>query len=274
MRGFEALSRFPAIDDSEGPRRTDLPMANGTCRLARTTKKRRPLRPPQSPALILEFEESMIVRLSHLGPLGQTLVVFQQPVPSRHIFDNALILLDCLGNADPASVAFTQHEDKKLRAGGLDLPPDSGDRLLSLRQPPDVVFKIGIGDAFLAAYLSPDGYPGLDHARFASGDQGMPPGERLATRQTAIGAAIRQPVELAGILRRQPHAVAHPLGSIGVVTASAGLEIEQLAGEIGEVDLARILILELDKTAAPAAVAQAFPFRVRHLGEFLRLQKG
>ena len=58
---------------------------------------------------------------------------------------------------------------------------------------------------------------------------------------------------------------------VAVVRALARSEIEQLAGEPGDGDFAGILILELDQTALPAAVAERFPFVRRHVVEGLAL---
>ena len=46
-----------------------------------------------------------------------------------------------------------------------------------------------------------------------------------------------------------------------IVAAAAALLVEQFAGDAGVVDRARVLVLELDQTAASAAVAELFPLR-------------
>ena len=58
---------------------------------------------------------------------------------------------------------------------------------------------------------------------------------------------------------------------VAIVRALARSEVEQLAGEPGDGDIAGVLILELDQAALPAAVAKRFPFLRRHFMEGLLL---
>src|SRR5437660_42642 len=92
----------------------------------------------------------------------------------------------------------------------------------------------------------------------------MPPIEIAALGDEAIAAARRQPVEGVNIGWRQADAVRNLVGAVWIVLAGTGAGLEQAAGDMGEVDLAGILVLELLQAAARAAVAQAFPFGVRH----------
>ena len=85
----------------------------------------------------------------------------------------------------------------------------------------------------------------------------------------AVGAGRRQPVEFREVVGGQAHAVMHPRGPICVVAAAAACAVEQAATDIGEVDGAVVLVLELDQAAAAAAVTQALPFRIIQLGERL-----
>src|SRR5262245_51105607 len=73
----------------------------------------------------------------------------------------------------------------RLQVAGL------GCRLPRLRQLPYVIFKLRLGNAFLRAYVAFDRYSRFNHACLAPGDQGMPPGERLATGQATIRATFR-----------------------------------------------------------------------------------
>src|SRR3954453_7159386 len=93
----------------------------------------------------------------------------------------------------------------------------------------------------------------------------MPPIEVTAFRDELVAAARRQPIQGADIGRSQADAVRNLVGTIRIVLAAAGHPIEQLAADMGEVDVAGALFLELVQAAAAAAVAQALPFGPRHL---------
>jgi hypothetical protein len=67
--------------------------------------------------LILEFEESIAVRLSYLGPSGQPAVIIQQLVPTQDIFDNSLILLNLSAATAVGQCDFLATETKKLATG-------------------------------------------------------------------------------------------------------------------------------------------------------------
>src|SRR4051795_8439832 len=93
----------------------------------------------------------------------------------------------------------------------------------------------------------------------------MPPIEVAPFRDELVAAARRQPVQGADIGGGQANTVRNLVGTIRVVLAAAGRTIEQLAADMGEIDVAGALFLELVQAAAAAAVAQAFPFGPRHL---------
>src|SRR5689334_12024255 len=93
----------------------------------------------------------------------------------------------------------------------------------------------------------------------------MPPIEVASFGDELVAAARRQPVEGADVFRREANAIGHLLRPIRVVLAGAGTRIEQLAADMGEIDLAGIFLFELFQAAAPAAVTQALPFGVGHL---------
>jgi len=80
-------------------------------------------------------------------------------------------------------------------------------------------------------------------------DQRMPPIEIAALGDQFVAAARRQPVQGADVFGRQPDAVRNLGRTIRVVLAGAGARIEQFAGDMGEIDLAGILILELFQAA-------------------------
>src|ERR1700743_1080983 len=94
------------------------------------------------------------------------------------------------------------------------------------------------------------------------GNQWMPPIEVAAFRYETIAAAWRQPVQRADIGRSQSDAIGNLVGTMRIIPASAETCIQKLAGNVSEIDFAGILVLKLLQTAARAAVAQAFPFRV------------
>lgn len=105
------------------------------------------------------------------------------------------------------------------------------------------------------------------HRVGAAGNEGMPPGEFLPVRHQPVGAGRRQPGDRAHVLRRQPHAVVHRLQPVRIVGTAAGAGIEEAAADGREVDVARVLVLELGQAALAAAVAQRFPLRGGHLLE-------
>ena len=102
-------------------------------------------------------------------------------------------------------------------------------------------------------------WPGLVNRLAAAGDEIVPLGQRRPPsaggrrRSTAAIPARRAwPVEL--------DAIGDQLLAVGIIGALAGAAIEQLAGDIGREQLAGVVILELVQAAAPATVAQRFPF--------------
>jgi site-specific recombinase XerD len=69
-----------------------------------------------------------------------------------------------------------------------------------------------------------------------------------------------------GQMRGQPHAIRHLAAAVLVIGAARAAQVQQLAGDIGHVDVAGVLILHLVEAALAATVAQRFPF--------LALQRG
>src|SRR5258708_32753117 len=70
-------------------------------------------------------------------------------------------------------------------------------------------------------------------------------------------------------MRGEPDAGGKVVGTVLVVLAGAQARIEQFAGDVGEIDLAGILVLELLQAAAGAAVPQARPLGAGHLPQRL-----
>jgi hypothetical protein len=52
----------------------------------------------------------------------------------------------------------------------------------------------------------------------------------------------------------------HPAAPVRIIGAAAGLCVEELTGDVGQVNFSALLVFELDKAAAPASVAKTFPF--------------
>ena len=111
------------------------------------------------------------------------------------------------------------------------------------------------------------GDAGLMHGLRIAGDERMPPIEVAALGHEPIGAGGRQPAPVAGVLGRDALAIVHAARAMGIVGAAAGLAIEEPAGDVGIIDAGGVFVLELDQTAARAAVAQALPFGAGHFRE-------
>ena len=84
---------------------------------------------------------------------------------------------------------------------------------------------------------------------------GCQSGRSSSLGHQSIGAGDRKPAQLTHHVRRQPHAIGNTLVTARIVDASARLAVEQLAADIGEMNFARVFVLELDEAAAAAAVA-------------------
>jgi len=132
----------------------------------------------------------------------------------------------------------------------------------------DAVFERFVGHVvFGIAHASAHRDARLVHGVGIARDERMPPVKVLALVELAVGAGGRQPFDLVHHLGGEPHAIVDLFAPMSVIAAAAALAIEQPAADVGEIGRRRVLVLELDEAAAAAAVAQAFPFRVGHLGE-------
>src|SRR5690606_31684087 len=65
-------------------------------------------------------------------------------------------------------------------------------------------------------------------------------------------------------------AVRHAPPAVAVVRAAAALLVQQLAGDVGVVDDAGVLVLELDQTASATSIAQRFELDPAHFVQALR----
>src|SRR5215475_3005405 len=93
------------------------------------------------------------------------------------------------------------------------------------------------------------------HALGRAGDQRMPPIKVAALRQQTICTSWRQPGDLADIVRREAYAIGDFGAAVLVIAAAAGLGVEETAADIGVIDAAGVLVLQLVEAAAPAPVA-------------------
>lgn len=91
----------------------------------------------------------------------------------------------------------------------------------------------------------------------------MPPGEVSALRDQTVSTSRRQPLEAPHLVWSQSDAIAHLAAAMDIIGTAAGPGVEELASNIGEINVAAILVLQLDETAAAASIAQALPFRRR-----------
>jgi hypothetical protein len=134
-----------------------------------------------------------------------------------------------------------------------------------------VIEKLGQGEVlFAAGDAVSHRNPGLVHRLGISRFQRMPPGQIAALGDETVGASRRQPRQLGHVAGREPDAVGHLGLAVVVIAAPAGAGIKQRAANVGVMDGAALLVLELDETAAGAAVTEALPFRRRHLAKALR----
>ena len=88
----------------------------------------------------------------------------------------------------------------------------------------------------------------------------MPPGKIAALGNQPVGAGRRQPAEASHRSRGQFDAIVHLAAAVRIIGTAAGPRVEELAGDVGEMNFAAILVFQLDKTAAAASIAQTFPF--------------
>lgn len=93
-----------------------------------------------------------------------------------------------------------------------------------------------------------------------SGHKRMPPGKVTPFGDEPVGAGGRKPVELSNLGRGELDAIPDLLGAAGIIHAPAGACVKKLTGYAREMDPSAVFILEFDKAAASAAVAEAFPF--------------
>ena len=106
---------------------------------------------------------------------------------------------------------------------------------------------------------------GLVHRFGRTGHERVPPGEPTSLGQPSIGAGAWQPADLAQFGRRDHNAIGHTRMPICVVAALARADVEKVASDLGDIDRAGVLLLDLEQAALPAAVAEGLPLVRRHL---------
>src|SRR5215475_5833546 len=92
----------------------------------------------------------------------------------------------------------------------------------------------------------------------------MPPFKIAALCQAPVGARLWQPPDLAHGLRADNNAVGHSRVAGSVLAAAAGAQVEKATSELGQEDLAAVLVFHLEQATLAAAVAERFPLSTRH----------
>jgi len=140
--------------------------------------------------------------------------------------------------------------------------PDAFDKMI-LERPCDIFADRPADDRLARAV----------HRLAITADEIMPVGQRFALGAQAIGAALRQPLEVVDLCLGQCQAVGNMAAAVLVIAAARSGKVEQAARDIGGIDAARILILQLVQAAFAAAVAQSLPLPGVEAGE-RRFPKG
>jgi len=112
-----------------------------------------------------------------------------------------------------------------------------------------------------------DGHSSLMDAFRIARQQGMPRGKILALEPQPIGAAWRKPPDLGEPCQRQSYTIGHEGPASFIMRATTTASIQQSASDAGMMNFSRVLILQLDEAATPAAVAKLFPLRAGQRGE-------
>src|SRR3546814_15178149 len=91
-------------------------------------------------------------------------------------------------------------------------------------------------------------------------DEVVPFRQGFARRPQPVGAGRWQPGKRADLVRGQPHAIGHERLAPAIMRAAATVPVEQLASDVGRVDFAGGVVLNLVETTFAASVAQRLPF--------------
>ena len=110
-------------------------------------------------------------------------------------------------------------------------------------------------------------YAGVVHGIRVAAQQWMPVLQLLTKRQQAVRTGSWQPFKCLGRIGGELQTVGYQLGAVAVVSTTASLGVEQLAGQVGIKQFTTVFVLHLVHAAQAAAVAQRLPFRRVHLGK-------
>src|SRR5215470_12870280 len=118
--------------------------------------------------------------------------------------------------------------------------------------------------AFLASGPTACRHASMVHRLGIAGYEGMPPFKIAALCQAPVGARLRQPPYLAQGVRADDDAVGHLRMARRVLAAAARAQVEKATSELGQEDLAAILVFHLEQATLATAVAERFPLSTRH----------
>src|SRR3546814_12510182 len=100
-------------------------------------------------------------------------------------------------------------------------------------------------------------------------DEVVPFRQGFARRPQPVGAGRWQPGKRADLVRGQPHAIGHERLAPAIMRAAATVPVEQLASDVGRVDFAGGVVLNLVEPTFAATVAQTLPFGTGQLSQRL-----
>src|SRR5262245_27665770 len=96
----------------------------------------------------------------------------------------------------------------------------------------------------------------LMHGFRITGNQWMPPGEVLSLCHQPIATRRRQPFQAPDVAWGEPHTILHSGMTMGIVAATAGPTVKQLAADVSEKRVVRILLDQFVEATAAAPVAE------------------
>ena len=137
-----------------------------------------------------------------------------------------------------------------------------------------MLFPLIFGHAVFAEHA-----PGLRNALFVhllsvSAHQVMPQQQIFTLTDQAVGAGGGQPLKLVGLSWRELNTVGDVLAPVAVISAAAGFQVQQFAGDARVINAAIVFILKLLQAAQAAAIAQRFPLVLIQLLEGFAFPEG
>lgn len=94
---------------------------------------------------------------------------------------------------------------------------------------------------------------------FVTGFEVVPVEEWLSLMDKPVGTGLRHPFEVAQVLWSQLYAVGNNGFPVGIVTAAAGLRIQQFAMEARVGDFACVFVFQFEEATLCAAIAKGLP---------------